>query len=151
MTTHYRHSVSVVGIVAREDGRVLVIRRKDNGTYQAPGGILEHTERIEDGVAREVFEETGYEVRTLNLTGVYKNVEGGHVTLTFRCALVGGQATLNDEATEVSWFTPDEVAARLAEPYAVRVADALSTDWPRVRHHDGVRLLDDTSARESDE
>ena len=59
MTAHYRHSVSVVGIVVREDGRVLVIRRKDNGTYQAPGGILEHAERIEDGVAREVFEETG--------------------------------------------------------------------------------------------
>jgi 8-oxo-dGTP diphosphatase len=151
MTTHYRHSVSVVGIVAREDGRVLVIRRKDNGTYQAPGGILEHTERIEDGVAREVLEETGYEVRALNLTGIYKNVKGGHVTLAFRCTLIGGQATLNDEATEVDWLTLDEVAARLAEPYAVRITDALSKNWPRVRHHDGVRLLDGVSTRKSDE
>jgi ADP-ribose pyrophosphatase YjhB (NUDIX family) len=133
--------VSVVGIVVREDGRVLVIRRKDNGTYQAPGGILEHTERVEDGVAREVSEETGYEIRALFLTGIYKNVKGGHVTLAFRCALVGGQATLNDEATEVSWFTVDEVTARLAEPYAVRVTDALSGEWPRVRHHDGTHLL----------
>ena len=70
MTTHYRHSVSVVGIVVREDGRILVIRRTDNGTYQTPGGILEHTERIEDAVAREVFEETGYEVRTLHKSQV---------------------------------------------------------------------------------
>ena len=84
------------------------------------------------------------------MTGIYKNVKGGHVTLAFRCALNGGQATLNDEATEVGWFTPDEVAARLAEPYAVRVTDALSTDWPRVRHHDGIRLLDDASPRKSD-
>lgn len=142
MTTPYRHSVSVVGVVTREDGRILVIRRSDNRTYQAPGGILEHGERVEDGVAREVLEETGYEVRPLHLTGVYKNVKGGHVTLVFRCALLAGQATLNDEATEVSWFTSDEVRARLAEPYAVRVTDALSGEWPCVRHHDGVRLLD---------
>ena len=151
MTTPYRHSVSVVGIVVREDGRVLVIRRKDNGTYQAPGGILEHEERIEDGVAREVLEETGYEVRALSLTGVYKNIKGGHVTLAFRCALVGGQATLNDEATEVSWFTLDEVAARLAKPYAVRISDAFSGDWPCVRHHDGTRLLNGVKAGEFDE
>jgi 8-oxo-dGTP diphosphatase len=151
MPTPYHHSVSVVGIVVREDRRVLVIRRKDNGTYQAPGGILEHTERIEDGVAREVFEETGYRVRALNLTGIYKNVKGGHVTLAFRCALIGGQATLNDEATEVNWFTSDEIAARLAEPYAVRITDALTGRWPGVRHHDGVRLLDSADARASDE
>ena len=151
MTTPYRHSVSVVGIVVREDGRVLVIRRRDNGTYQAPGGIVEHAERVEEGVVREVLEETGYEVRALNLTGIYKNVKGGHVTLAFRCALVGGHATLNDEATEVDWFTSLEVAARLAEPYAVRVADALSGEWPRVRHHDGVRLLDGVGARETEQ
>ena len=142
MTTPYRHSVSVVGVVARDDGRILVIRRKDNGTYQAPGGVLEHEERIEDGVAREVLEETGYEVRALHLTGVYKNVKGGHVTLAFLCTLLGGQATLNDEATEVCWFTAEDVTARLAEPYAVRVTDALSGAWPCVRHHDGTRLLD---------
>lgn len=141
MVTSYRHSVSVVGVTVRDDGRVLVIRRRDNGTYQAPGGILEHTERIEDGVTREVFEETGYKVRPLHLTGIYKNIKGGHVTLTFRCALIGGQATLNDEATEVAWFTADEIADQLAEPYAVRVTDALSGEWPRIRHHDGTRLL----------
>lgn len=145
MTTPYRHSVSVVGVVVREDGKVLVIRRKDNGTYQAPGGILEHEERVEDGVAREVLEETGYSVRPERLTGVYKNVKGGHVTLAFRCTLVGGRAVLNDEATEICWFTADEVAARLTAPYAVRVTDALSRDWPGVRHHDGTRLLDDPS------
>lgn len=149
MTTPYRHSVSVVGVVEREDGRVLVIRRNDNGTYQAPGGVLEHEERVEEGVAREVLEETGYEVQPLHLTGIYKNVRGGHVTLVFRCNLLAGQATLNDEATEVRWFTPDEVTALLAEPYAVRITDALSGEWPRVRHHDGVRLLDSPSTSEA--
>ncbi|MFE1885628.1 NUDIX hydrolase, partial [Streptomyces diastatochromogenes] len=35
------HSVSVAGVVVREDGRLLAIRRADNGTWELPGGILE--------------------------------------------------------------------------------------------------------------
>ncbi|MGX1133468.1 ADP-ribose pyrophosphatase YjhB (NUDIX family) [Streptomyces glaucescens] len=48
------HSVSVAGVVVREDGRVLVIRRADNGTWEPPGRVLERMEAIEDGVRREV-------------------------------------------------------------------------------------------------
>lgn len=32
-----KHSVSVAGIVIRDDGRVLVIKRDDNGHWEAPG------------------------------------------------------------------------------------------------------------------
>lgn len=35
------HSVSVAGVVVREDGRLLAIRRADNGTWELPGGVLE--------------------------------------------------------------------------------------------------------------
>lgn len=34
------HSVSVAGAVVREDGRVLAIRRSDNGRWELPGGVL---------------------------------------------------------------------------------------------------------------
>lgn len=141
MAVTYRHSVSVAGVVEREDGRVLVIRRRDNGLYQAPGGILEHAETLEDGVAREVREETGYMVRARSLTGVYKNMTRGVVALVFRCDLIGGQPTINEEATEVTWFTLSDVATRMTEVYAARVVDALHGPWPHVRHHDGTRLM----------
>lgn len=142
MTAPYRHSVSVAGVVMREDGRVLVIRRRDNGLYQAPGGVLELAESMEAGVAREVWEETGYEVRARALTGVYKNMVRGVVALVFRCDLLGGQATVNDEAAEVTWLTLDEVAAKMTEVYAARVTDAFSGPWPHIRHHDGTKLVD---------
>jgi len=54
-----KHSVSVAGIVVSDDDRVLVIRRDDNGHWEAPGGVLELGESFEDGVRREVLEETG--------------------------------------------------------------------------------------------
>ena len=62
MATTPKHSVSVAGIVVRDDNRVLVIRRDDNGQWEAPGGVLELDESFEDGVRREVLEETGLQV-----------------------------------------------------------------------------------------
>ncbi|WLQ33463.1 NUDIX domain-containing protein [Streptomyces castrisilvae] len=132
------HSVSVAGVVVREDGRVLVIRRADNGAWEPPGGVLELAEAPEDGVRREVYEETGITVRVDRLTGVYKNSSRGIVALVFRCRAEGGYEQLSDESTAVEWLTPDEVAGRMAEVYAVRVADALLDGAPQVRTHDGT-------------
>ncbi|MQS14920.1 NUDIX hydrolase [Streptomyces kaniharaensis] len=136
------HSVSVAGVVVREDGRVLAIRRTDNGTWEPPGGVLELTEAVEDGVRREAYEETGIKVGVERLTGVYKNVTRGIVALVFRCHPEGGTGQLTDESTAVEWLTPAEVSERMAEVYAVRVLDALRDDVaPCIRTHNGRHLL----------
>ncbi|MEU4115741.1 NUDIX domain-containing protein [Kitasatospora sp. NPDC028055] len=136
------HSVSVAGAVVREDGRVLAIRRADNGTWEPPGGVLELTESVEDGVRREVYEETGIKVRVERLTGVYKNVSRGIVALVFRCRPETGAERLSDESVEVDWLTPAEVSDRMAEVYSVRLLDAFRDDTaPSIRTHDGRHLL----------
>ncbi|MFF8566921.1 NUDIX hydrolase [Streptomyces albidoflavus] len=134
------HSVSVAGVVIRNDGRVLTIKRADNGTWEPPGGVLDLTESPEEGVRREVYEETGIRVRVERLTGVYKNTARGILALVFRCHPEGGHERLSDESTAVTWLTPAEVVDRMAEVYAVRVTDALLEGEPRVRAHDGRRL-----------
>ncbi|MER6361858.1 NUDIX hydrolase [Kitasatospora sp. NPDC001527] len=135
------HSVSVAGVVVREDGRVLVIRRTDNGAWEPPGGVLEPAEAIEDGVRREIFEETGIEVGLERLTGVYTNTSRGVVALVFRCRPEGGSVRLSDESTAVDWLTPAEAADRLTEVYAVRVLDALRGGAaPAVRTTNGRHL-----------
>ena len=45
-----------------DDDRILVIKRDDNGHWEAPGGVLELGESFEDGVRREVLEGTGLTV-----------------------------------------------------------------------------------------
>ncbi|MFJ8848164.1 NUDIX hydrolase [Streptomyces cyaneofuscatus] len=134
------HSVSVAGVVVRDDGRVLAIKRADNGTWEPPGGVLELAEAPEDGVCREVYEETGFQVRVHRLTGVYKNTARGIVALVFRCHVEGGHEQLSDESAAVEWLTPDEVTSRMAEVYAVRVTDALLGGATRVRAHDGRKV-----------
>ncbi|MFZ4296915.1 NUDIX hydrolase [Streptomyces cinereoruber] len=135
------HSVSVAGAVVREDGRLLAIRRADNGTWELPGGVLELGETPQEGVVREVFEETGVRVEVERLTGVYKNLARGIVALVFRCRPVGGDARVSDEATAVEWLTPGEVRERMAEVYAVRLLDALDGGGPHVRAYDGRRFV----------
>jgi ADP-ribose pyrophosphatase YjhB (NUDIX family) len=140
MSTTPKHSVSVAGVVVDDTGRVLVVRRRDNDAWEAPGGVLELAETPEEGVAREVAEETGMAVEVEELTGVYKNLSRGIVALVFRCRPVGNGVHPTDEASEVRWMTPDEVQAAMVPAFAIRVLDAFD-DGPHVRTHDGVNLL----------
>src|SRR3954471_20182406 len=140
MPDQHVHSVSVAGVVVDEAGRVLVIQRSDNGRWEAPGGILERDETFEEGVIREVAEETGLTVGIERLTGVYKNMTRGIVALVYRCHPVAGTAGPTTESVAVDWITPEQVAERLIPAYAVRVLDALATE-PASRAHDGVTVL----------
>ncbi|ODR10571.1 NUDIX hydrolase [Mycolicibacillus koreensis] len=140
MATMPKHSVSVAGIVVRKDGRVLVIRRDDNGHWEAPGGVLELDESFEDGVRREVLEETGLTVDVERLTGVYKNLTHGIVALVYRCRAAGGDVHPTSEAREVRWMTRDEVESAMNPAFAVRVLDAFE-EAPCSRAHDGVNLI----------
>jgi len=136
-----RHSVSVTGVVVRPDGLVLAIKRADDGRWVPPGGVLELNETPQDGVIREVYEETGVKVRPVRLTGVYKNMQLGVVSLTFKCEVVGGEEHTSREAARVAWLSPSDAVASMPEARAVRVTDALRDDGPFVRVHDGDIVL----------
>jgi ADP-ribose pyrophosphatase YjhB (NUDIX family) len=120
----------------------LVVQRCDNGRWEPPGGVLEVDEAVADGLQREVREETGLVVEPMALTGVYKNMRRGIVALVFRCRVIGGELTTNEEVCAFRWATRDEVRSFLSEAYAVRVLDALDqAQPPAVRQHDGTHLV----------
>jgi 8-oxo-dGTP diphosphatase len=140
MGTTPKHSVSVAGIVVRDDGRVLVIKRDDNGNWEAPGGVLELNESFEAGVQREVLEETGLSVTVERLTGVYKNLTHGIVALVYRCRPAGGEPYTTDEAREIRWMTTEEVQSAMTPAFGVRILDAFE-EAPQSRVHDGVNIV----------
>jgi 8-oxo-dGTP diphosphatase len=140
MPDQHIHSVSVAGVVVDEAGRVLVAQRRDNGHWQAPGGILERAETFEEGVIREIREETGITVQVERLTGVYKNMPRGIVALVYRCRPRSGTAVPTPESSVVRWVTPTQIPELMAPAYAVRVLDAF-TDQPASRAHDGHNVL----------
>lgn len=139
MTDTPKHSVSVAGIVIDDHDRVLVIRRRDNNHWEPPGGVLELNETFEQGVRREILEETGVTVTVDRLTGVYKNMNRGIVALVFRCHADNRPREATSEAAEIRWMNRDEIPQAMDPAYAVRVLDAF-TPHSQTRAHDGVDL-----------
>ncbi|OPF70670.1 NUDIX hydrolase [Streptomyces antioxidans] len=135
--------MSVAGVIVDDAGRALLIKRRDNGKWEPPGGVLERGETIPDALQREVLEETGVKIALpATLTGVYKNMTGLIVSLVFRCQAIDGTPTTGAETRALRWATRDEVAELADEAYAIRVLDALdNTSPPAIRAHDGVRLI----------
>ena len=141
-TTQAKHSVSVAGVIVNDQDQALLVQRRDNQHWEPPGGILELDESIEDGLRREVREETGLTVEPIALTGVYKNLKRGIIALVFRCGAVDGELALNPEVAAFRWASRDEVRALAEEAFAVRVLDALTAgNLTAVREHDGIHLL----------
>jgi len=129
--------VGGAGLVRDEAGRVLLIRRSDDGQWSLPAGAMELGERVDRAVEREVGEETGLVVRAKRMVGIYAGgAEFSHtypngdqtalVTTLFDCHVVGGALCAdNDEALEVSFFPLDHLPP-LPERHRIRVRDYLA-------------------------
>jgi 8-oxo-dGTP diphosphatase len=136
-----KHSVSVSGVIVDDHDRALLIQRRDNHHWEAPGGVLELGETIQDGLRREVNEETGLEIEPIALTGVYKNMTRGIVALVFRCKITGGHLCTNNEVAEFRWASDIEISQIVTQAFAMRITDALRNETPEVRQHDGTHLI----------
>lgn len=73
-TDQPRHSVSVAAVIVDDRGQALAVQRRDNEHWEPPGGVPELAESIEDGLRREVREETGLDITVEALAGAYKNL-----------------------------------------------------------------------------
>ncbi|WP_413105964.1 NUDIX hydrolase [Streptomyces sp. Inha503] len=135
--------MSVAGVIVDDAGRALLIKRRDNGKWEPPGGVLEREETIPDALQREVLEETGIKIALpATLTGIYKNMTGLIVSMVFRCEAIDGTPTTGAETRALHWATREEITELADEAYAIRVLDALdNTSPPAIRAHDGVRLI----------
>lgn len=102
------------GVAVLRDGRLLLVRRADNGLWDIPGGRVEPGERVEDAARRELHEETSLSGGTLTLLGVFSGPQHRHlypdgnvvewVTVLFVTREVQGVAKAADDAAEVRWW-----------------------------------------------
>jgi 8-oxo-dGTP diphosphatase len=116
-----------VGAVIIENARVLLVKRAHpplEAQWSIPGGVLEVGEMVREAAVREVREETGLIVEPGDLLGVYdrvlrnaeQRVQYHYVLIDFLCRPAGGELQAADDATEVRWYTCEELPVlRLAE------------------------------------
>jgi ADP-ribose pyrophosphatase YjhB (NUDIX family) len=124
-------------VVIDEAGRVLLHRRRDNDLWALPGGAIEVGESVGEAIAREVQEETGYQVQPTYVVGVYSDpkhvfaYDDGEVRQEFSVCVAarvtGGRLAVSDESSEVAWFTPAQVTSLPIHPrIRVRINDCLA-------------------------
>ena len=100
--------------VTDEKGRILLIKRADNGYWGLPGGCQNLSETPREAAERECQEETGFKVEATTLLGVFsskcypyevypwKDNEFCHIF--FAARVVSGSLQCSDETPEVGWF-----------------------------------------------
>jgi ADP-ribose pyrophosphatase YjhB (NUDIX family) len=118
--------VAASAFVVDDSGRLLMIRRTDNGLHALPGGRHELGETMTQTAIRETDEETGVTVEVTGLVGIYSNPQhvvefsDGEVrqefSICFRARPVAGEPRPSDESSEAVWVERDRIASLDVHP-----------------------------------
>src|ERR1700719_4688990 len=109
-----------VGAIIIEGERVVLVKRAHpplQAEWSIPGGVLEVGELVREAAIREAREETGLFVEPGELLGVYdrilrdpeQRVQYHYVLIDFLCRAVGGELLAASDATEIRWFTREQL------------------------------------------
>jgi 8-oxo-dGTP diphosphatase len=117
--------IAGVGAVIVRDGpdeqkQVLLVRRAQEplkGEWSLPGGAVELGETLEQAICREVLEETGLVVATLDIVRAFDRISRDdqgrvryhYVLIDFLCRVTGGALACATDALEARWATVDEL------------------------------------------
>jgi len=115
-----------------EEGKALLIRRGApplEGEWSIPGGALEVGETLEQGVRRELSEETGLDVRVLELIEAFgrmlRDAEGRvqyhYVILDYLCERISGTAKAASDVLDFIWAREEELPSFSLTPTVIRV------------------------------
>ena len=116
-----------VGGVVIENGRALLIRRGSEpllGEWSIPGGTLELGESLQQGVARELLEETGLEVQVLDMIEAFDRIfldpaapnaenrprpKYHYVIVDYLCERLAGEAQAGSDVTDIAYAAEAEL------------------------------------------
>ena len=108
----YIDSSPCAGILPIKDGKVLLSKRANDpfkGHFDIVGGFLKPGEHPKKAAVREAKEETGLEVKAVELLGIYmdKYGKGGEDTLNIHYIgkIVGGKIKAADDAASLHWIS----------------------------------------------
>jgi 8-oxo-dGTP pyrophosphatase MutT (NUDIX family) len=119
---------AVAAILRDEAGRILLMRKAEDGTWSLPAGAIDPGETPREAVVRETAEETGLRVEPVRLVDVVGGADyritypgGDEVEFTvcvFEGRVIGGHLHAADgEAAALEWVEPERVPDLLLHPY----------------------------------
>ncbi len=131
----YLHSAITGSVFVINDKKVMLSKRKFDpykGAWDVPGGFLKFGEDPEVGAMRELYEETGVDVKITKLLGVYmdKYPFQDEVIPTLNCIFIGtiGNQTPEpaDDVEEIKWFDLDKPLPKIPFPAISKALEDLA-------------------------
>ena len=128
---------ATAGVAAVVDGRILLVRRTDDGSWCLPGGRVEFGESVAACARREFAEETGRAVELTGLLGVYSRPDDqihrypDGAIVQFVGVVFEGRAgdhtgPLAGDTCDTRWFAAAALPADLMASDVPPIRDALS-------------------------
>jgi ADP-ribose pyrophosphatase YjhB (NUDIX family) len=103
-----------VRAAAFRDGRILLVREREDDCWTLPGGWADVGNSPSEVAVRETKEESGFDVRPVKLAALYDRDRRGHPPIPyhtykafFLCELTGGVAAASTETSGVDFFAED--------------------------------------------
>jgi NAD+ diphosphatase len=132
--THWNNPTPVLAAVVEcvdRQGQILLARNAawTHRMFALITGFMEAGETPQEGVAREITEETGLAVDAVSLIGVYDFQRMNQVIIAYH-AQARGEIVLSPELAEYKLFTPQDVRC-----WPAGTGYALA-DWLRSRGHE---------------
>ena len=116
--TEKKGPMVTVDAIIEQDGKILLIKRKDEpfaGAWALPGGFVEYNESTEDAIIREAKEETNLDIAIKTLLGVYSKPgrdPRGHVISICYLASATGEEKGGTDASDAKFFSPVEIRGK---------------------------------------
>jgi NADH pyrophosphatase NudC (nudix superfamily) len=128
--THWNNPTPVLAAVVEYHGRILLARNAawEGKLYALITGFMEAGETPQDGIRREIREETNLDTLEIQLIGVYDFQRMNQVIIAYH-ARCEGEVRLSPELVDYKLFTPDQVKC-----WPAGTGYALA-DWLRSRGH----------------
>ena len=134
-----RPTISIRGVVCRDDRAVLTIRRTSDDGWELPGGRIQRSEVVEDCLRREVAEETGLAVTVhhpVKAITWQNDADEDRFAVYYYCTTNEDDVTLSGEHTAAEWVEASTARRRLSDPQAAATARA-------VDHRSSERCIDE--------
>ncbi len=124
----WNNPLPVLAALVEYEGRILLARNAawPEGRFALVTGFLEEGETPEEGIGRELKEETDLDVDRLALIGVYEFIRKNELIIAYHVE-ASGTIRLNEELAEVRLVAPHRL-----RPWRAGTGYAMA-DWMRAR------------------
>jgi len=127
-------------IIVTSGNKILLGKRKNSyksGFYGTPAGGIESLEKVIDGAKRELFEETGLKVETLDYVGVIRDIDDGYdfIHFAFLCKDYKGEPRLMEpnRCESWEWIDSDKIPENTLIGHKAAIEMFLNPDSPSIR------------------